>query len=63
MILADEPTGNLDENTAVEITTTLKDSTHQSNRCVVVVTRSNELARQADVVFRLRKGELQILTA
>lgn len=63
MILADEPTGNLDKDTAAEITTILKDSTHQSNRCVVVVTHFNELARQADVVFRLRKGELQILTA
>ena len=63
MILVDEPTGNLDKDTTAEITTILKDSIHQSNRCVIVVTHSNELARQADVVFRLHKGELQILTA
>ena len=31
------------------------------NKCVVVVTHSNELAKQADVVFRLKKGELQVL--
>ena len=29
-------------------------------KCVIVVTHSGELAKQADVVFRLKKGELQI---
>ena len=61
VILADEPTGNLDEDTAAEITAILKDSAHKSGKCVVIVTHSNELAKAADVVFRLRKGDLQIL--
>ncbi|WP_321024757.1 ATP-binding cassette domain-containing protein [Eisenbergiella porci] len=61
VILADEPTGNLDEDTATEITAILKDSAHKSGKCVVIVTHSNELAKEADVVFRLRKGELQVL--
>ena len=61
VILADEPTGNLDEDTAQDITDILKESAHKMNKCVVVVTHSNELAKQADVVFRLRKGELQVL--
>lgn len=60
VILADEPTGNLDEDTAAEITAILKDSAHGSGKCVVVVSHSNELAKQADVVFRLRRGELQV---
>lgn len=60
VILADEPTGNLDEDTAQDITEILKESAHQMNKCVVVVTHSNELARQADVVFRLKKGELSM---
>ena len=59
VILADEPTGNLDEDTAAEITSILRDSAHQAGKCVVVVTHSNELAKQADVVFRLKKGELR----
>ena len=63
VILADEPTGNLDEDTAVEITTILKGSAHKSGKCVVIVTHSNELAKEADVVFQLRKGELQIFSA
>ena len=60
VILADEPTGNLDEDTAAEITAILKESAYNSGKCVVIVTHSNELAKEADVVFRLRKGELQI---
>lgn len=60
VILADEPTGNLDEDTAADITAILKEYAHQMNKCVVIVTHSNELARQADVVFRLKKGQLQM---
>ena len=58
VILADEPTGNLDEDTASEIVEILKQSAHQMNKCVVVVPHSNELARQADVVLKLRKGNI-----
>ena len=61
--MADEPTGNLDEDTAAEITAILKDSAHKSGKCVVIVTHSNELAKEADVVFRLRKGDLLISDA
>ncbi len=60
VIRADEPTGNLDEDTAGDITEILKESAHQMKKCVIVVTHSGELAKQADVVFRLKKGELQI---
>ena len=60
VILADEPTGNLDEDTARDITEILKESAHQMGKCVVVVTHSNELAKEADVVFRLKRGVLQI---
>ena len=62
VILADEPTGNLDEDTAAEITAILKECAHQMNKCVVIVTHSNELAKQADVIFRLKKGDLQVTT-
>lgn len=60
VILADEPTGNLDEDTALEITNILKECAHQMNKCVIIVTHSHELAKQADVILKLRKGELQI---
>ena len=61
VILADEPTGNLDEDTAEDITIILKDSAHKSGKCVIIVTHSRELAKQADVVMRLKKGILDIL--
>lgn len=63
VILADEPTGNLDEDTAADITAILKECAHQMNKYVVIVTHSNELAKQADVIFRLKKGELQVFQA
>ena len=63
VILADEPTGNLDEETAKSITDILKESAHKMNKCVVVVTHSNELAKQADVVFQLKRGQLQLYKA
>ncbi len=58
VILADEPTGNLDEDTTVEITNILKECAHQTNKCVIVVTHSNDLAKEADVILCLKKGEL-----
>ena len=60
IILADEPTGNLDEDTAQDIAEILKESAHKTNKCVVVVTHSNELAKQADIVLRLIRGKLQM---
>jgi len=60
ILLADEPTGNLDEDTAQSITELLLDSAHGApGKCVIIVTHSNELAKKADVVFRLKKGMLQ----
>ncbi|MEY8392687.1 ATP-binding cassette domain-containing protein [Lachnospiraceae bacterium 45-W7] len=58
VILADEPTGNLDEDTAAEIISILKECSHQMEKCVVIVSHSNELAKQADTIFRLKKGKL-----
>lgn len=58
IILADEPTGNLDEDTAAEIMAILKDCAHQKNKCVIVVTHSTDLAKQADTILRLKKGEI-----
>ena len=59
VILADEPTGNLDADTAEEITTILKESAHAFGKCVVVVTHSGEVAKQADVVLEIKRGHLK----
>nr|WP_325256892.1 ABC transporter ATP-binding protein [uncultured Oscillibacter sp.] len=59
VILADEPTGNLDADTAREITAILKESVHAFGKCVVVVTHSDEVAKQADVVLEIKRGHLK----
>lgn len=58
IILADEPTGNLDEETADDIIKVLQDSAHKEGKCVIVVTHSKHLAKQADLVLELRKRKL-----
>lgn len=58
ILLADEPTGNLDEDTASEIISIFQKLAHEQEKCVVVVTHSRELAEQADVVLRLKKGKI-----
>ena len=60
VILADEPTGNLDEDTAMAIMDILEENVHQLNKCAIIVTHSNEIAKRADVVFRLKRGELKV---
>ena len=61
VILADEPTGNLDEDTAMAIMDILEENVHQMNKCAVIVTHSNEIAKRADIVFRLKRGILHIM--
>ena len=59
LILADEPTGNLDETKAQEIASMLLESAHKYNKCVIIVTHSNEIAALADNSIRLKQGKLQ----
>lgn len=58
ILLADEPTGNLDSQTSQEIVDILKSCAHKQNKCVIVVTHSLELADNADVVLQMKDGEL-----
>ena len=58
VILADEPTGNLDENTSAEIVDIFKKLAKEKNKCVIVVTHSNELANSADVILELKNKKL-----
>lgn len=59
VILADEPTGNLDEKTAQEIIDIFREAASEYNKCVIIVSHSQEVARQADVVYELRNGKLR----
>lgn len=58
VLLADEPTGNLDEDTASEIIELIKKTAHELGKCVIVVTHSKQLAEEADVVLEISRGKL-----
>lgn len=62
VILADEPTGNLDASTASEIIDVLKELAKERNKCVIVVTHSKEVAAAADIVLELAGKNLKTLS-
>ena len=59
LLLADEPTGNLDTENSTQIIQLLSRLAHEENCCVVVVTHDLEVAKAADVVFRMDSGRLK----
>src|SRR5215211_5120057 len=58
LILADEPTGNLDEETGAQVLSLLARLTREQNGTLLIVTHSVEAALQADRVLRLSHGQL-----
>lgn len=59
VLLADEPTGNLDENSADEIIKLLWNTAHKLGKCVIVVTHSKKIADIADEVIQIKDGFIQ----
>lgn len=60
LILADEPTGNLDSVTGKKITNLMKDINREQKISFVVATHAQEMARVADRVVKLSDGELTL---
>lgn len=58
IILADEPTGNLDPDTAAEVFNLFLKITKQQNTSIIMVTHNIELAERMDKVYEVRHGEL-----
>jgi putative ABC transport system ATP-binding protein len=58
IILADEPTGNLDTETGHRIVELLKKIAKEENTTIIVVTHDNEVARKSQRVLYLRDGKL-----
>ncbi|MCL1999295.1 MAG: ABC transporter ATP-binding protein [Turicibacter sp.] len=58
IILADEPTGNLDSTNSRAIVDILKKLAHEESYCVIIVTHNMEVAEVSDVVYRMTDGEL-----
>ena len=59
LVLADEPTGNLDEESGAQVLELLDRLTRQAGRNLILVTHSNENALLADRVLELRDGALK----
>lgn len=58
IIVADEPTGNLDEETEEKIIDIFRELAHTQNKIVILVTHSRRVADRADKVLHLRRGNL-----
>lgn len=58
IILADEPTGNLDSGSTKEIMQIMKDL-HKEGRTVILITHDNEIAAQAERVIKIKDGQIE----
>ena len=58
IVLADEPTGNLDSENSRNIVGILQGLAHEGNRCVIIVTHDPAVAEVADVLLKMKDGKL-----
>ena len=58
MILADEPTGNLDSATGMEVIGLLKISAERFYQTILVVTHNEEIAQMAERIIRIEDGKV-----
>lgn len=53
VIVADEPTGNLDEDNTAEVIELFQNIAHERSKCVIIVTHETAVAQACDVSYRL----------
>ena len=58
VILADEPTGNLDSNASEEIIKLLKESNKKYNQTIIMITHNLEIAKIADRIIKIEDGKI-----
>ncbi len=58
IVLADEPTGNLDENTGREVIRLMKELAKKFNQTIVLVTHDLEIAKEADRIITITNGTI-----
>ncbi|MFY9285588.1 MAG: ATP-binding cassette domain-containing protein, partial [Tissierellaceae bacterium] len=58
IVLADEPTGNLDEKTGQEVIELIKASAKEFGQTIILVTHDLDIAREADVVITISDGRI-----
>lgn len=60
IILADEPTGNLDSNTTKEVVDLLKNSIKTYNQTLIMITHNDSISKSADRIIKIIDGKLEI---
>lgn len=58
IILADEPTGNLDSKTGMDVLGLLKTTCHKYNQTLIMITHNDEIAQAADRIIRIEDGRI-----
>ena len=58
IVLADEPTGNLDSRTSSDVLGLLKASSQKFHQTLVMITHNNEIAQLADRTVRIEDGKI-----
>ena len=58
IVLADEPTGNLDSKTSAEVLGLLKRTSEEFHQTIVMITHNNDIARLADRIVRIEDGKI-----
>ena len=58
IVLADEPTGNLDSKTSVDVLSLMKTSSYKFKQTLVMITHNNEIAQHADRIIRIEDGKI-----
>ncbi len=58
IILADEPTGNLDSHTSQEVIGLLKATSARFHQTIVMITHNEEIAQSADRTIRIEDGKI-----
>ncbi len=59
IVLADEPTGNLDSKTSADVLGLLRRTSTEFNQTIVMITHNNEIAQLADRIVRIEDGRIQ----
>ncbi|PZL73697.1 ABC transporter [Enterococcus plantarum] len=61
LIVADEPTGNLDEKTSKDIVQLFQKVAHDQKKCIIIVTHEQEVAKACDEVYELKNQVFELI--
>ncbi|MBQ1520481.1 MAG: ABC transporter ATP-binding protein, partial [Clostridia bacterium] len=59
LILADEPTGNLDVSNSDQVVSMLIRLAHEEGRCVIIITHDLDIASRMDAIYTMSDGSLE----